>query len=111
MRITPARRRGSGGRRCEGADHRLARGQPRRLDPEGRTADVVQPDLVTEPDARRVAAVLAADPDVERGVRLAPLVRCDPHQPADAGNVDRDERVGRNELALLVETDELPDVV
>ena len=44
--------------------------QPRHRHPIGRGADVVQADLVEEMDRRRIAAVLAADADLQIGPRL-----------------------------------------
>src|SRR5262249_5783706 len=50
------------------SERRLGRRQPRHRHAEGRAADVVQPDLVAEGDAVRVAAVLATDADLQLGV-------------------------------------------
>ncbi len=47
--------------------HGLGGGQAGHRDPEGRAAHVVEPGLVEEVDGRRVAAVLAADADLEAG--------------------------------------------
>src|ERR671934_102198 len=41
----------------------------------------------------------------------AALLAGDPHEPADPRPVDGDERVGRDQLALLVQAEELADVV
>ena len=61
----------------------------------GRAGDVVEADLVAELDRARVAAVLAADAELEVGPRGAPLLDGDLHQRAHAVAVDGDERVDR----------------
>src|SRR5215468_10548974 len=67
--------------------------------PEWRARHVIERDLVAEGDRRRVAAVLAADADLEPIARLAPALDPDPHQLADAFAVDRHERVGVDDAA------------
>ncbi len=66
---------------------------------------------MAEPHRVGVAAVLAADPQLQALPGLAALLAGDLHQPADAGLVDGHERVGRDQLALLVQAEELADVV
>src|SRR5207302_10314369 len=72
---------------------------------------VVQAQLVAERDRRRLAAVLAADAELERRLRPPPSLDRQPHQVADATHVQRLERivlqntifqVPRQELALRV---------
>src|SRR6266704_4909429 len=46
---------------------RVGRGQTGDGDPEGRTGDIVEPDLVAENDRRGIAAVLAADAELDLG--------------------------------------------
>src|SRR5262245_26761174 len=73
---------------------RGARGrEPRDGKPEGRAGHVVEPELVAERDRGRVPAVLAADAELELWLDIAPLLRCDPHERADAIAVYRLERV------------------
>ena len=83
-------------------ERRLRRRQPRHRHAEGRAAHVVEPDLVEELDRRRVAAVLAADAELEVRLRRAALRHRDLHQLADAGLVDRRERVLLHDLVLGV---------
>ena len=52
--------------------------------PERRAGDVVEPDVVEEVDGRRVAAVLAADAEVQVGVGGPAVLGRGPHQRADA---------------------------
>ena len=85
----------------------LGGGQPRDRDAERRAGDVVQPDLVAEGDARRVAAVLAADADLQARSRGAARLGGDPHQLSDALAVEDLERVLRQDLAVDVLQQEL----
>jgi hypothetical protein len=85
--------------------------EPSGLDPIRRTAHVVEADLVAEHDRGRVAAVLAADAQVQLRIRGLALLARDAHQAPDPGLVHRDERVRGHQLALLVHPDELADVV
>src|SRR5216684_831625 len=71
----------------------LRRSEPRDRHAIGRTGDVIQSDLVAERDGSGIAAMLAADPDLEAGTGLAPARDADLHQLADAVAIDRDERV------------------
>ena len=48
----------------------------------------------------RVAAVLAADADLEAGSRLASKLDAGPHEGADADCVDRGERIAIEDLLL-----------
>src|ERR1700720_3980292 len=57
------RRSGLAGRPFAG--RRLRGGKPGDRHPERRARDIVEPDLVTEGDRARVAAMLAADADLE----------------------------------------------
>ena len=74
-------------------ERRLRGGKPRDGDSERRRADVVQPHLVEEMDRRGVAAVLAADAELEVLARLPPSLDADAHQIADALHVDRGEGI------------------
>jgi putative exporter of polyketide antibiotics len=60
--------------------------------PERRAADVVQAGVVEEADRGGIAAVLAADPELDVRGPLAPEPHRRPHELADAGLVDRGER-------------------
>ena len=60
---------------------------------EGRAGDVVEADLVAELDGLRIAAVLAADADLEVGARVASLGGGHLHQLPDASLVERGERI------------------
>src|SRR5882757_9597314 len=75
------------------AERRLRRSQPRDRHAIGRARDVIEPDLVTERDGSRIAAVLAANPDLEIGTRLAAARNADLDEFADAVAIDRDERI------------------
>src|SRR5262245_17448459 len=81
------------------AAHRRLRGRELRdRHAERRAGHVVQPDPVAELHARRVAAVLAADAQLELGPGLPALLRGDLHQRAHALLVQRHERVLRQDL-------------
>src|SRR5204863_3798920 len=66
---------------------------------------------VEEMNRRGVAAVLAADSDLQRGTRLASALDADADEIADALHVDRRERILFEDLLLLIDLQELPDVV
>src|SRR5439155_6605632 len=89
----------------------LSGGEARDRDPEGRARDVVEPDPVAELDARRIASVLAADPDLQARPRLAAQLHTDLHELSDAPLVELLERVGRQDLAPHVFGQELAGVV
>src|SRR5262245_59336866 len=64
---------------------------------ERRAGDVVEREFMAEGDRGRVAAVLAADADLELGARLAAALDADAHQFAHALAVDGDEGIaGKN---------------
>src|SRR5439155_17800134 len=71
---------------------RPARLQPAHRYPERRAGHVVQPGVVEEVHRVRVAAVLAADTDLQLRPGRAALLDGDAHQPADALGVQRLER-------------------
>src|SRR5262249_47660947 len=79
--------------------------------PEWTARDVVQAQLVAEADAVGVAAVLAADADLD--VVPAGPAALDPnfHQLADALEVDRLERVARHNVVFDVIADEAAVIV
>src|SRR5207249_6031354 len=89
------------------AQLRVSRREPSDRDPERRARDVVQADPVTELDACRIPAMFAADPDLEIPPDLATLLHAHPHELADAGAVDRLERIVREDALLDVVQEEL----
>src|SRR3546814_3356945 len=56
---------------------------------------LIEPQPLAKPDRGRVAAMLAADAELDTGPGLAPARRRDLDQFADALDIDADERVGR----------------
>src|SRR6185369_10880914 len=89
------------------AQRRMRCGQAGDRDSEGRAGDVVEAHVVAELDAVRVAAVLAADPDLEARARGAAPLDGPLHQAADTLGVDRHEWINRQDLALDVLRQEL----
>src|SRR5258708_5853159 len=69
----------------------------------GRAGHVVEPDLVADRHRGRIAAVLAADAELEVLARVAAALGRDLHQFAHALAVDRDERVDRQDALGGVE--------
>ena len=90
--VSCARGRRRGRRAPRVAQHRAAGLEAGDRHAEGRAGDVVQPDAVEEVDGLRVAAVLAADADLQVGPGRASLPGRDLHQPADAVDVEALER-------------------
>src|ERR1700722_17488234 len=81
------------------AERCLGGGETRDRYAERRARDVVEPDLVAERDRGRIAAVLAADAELEVLAHLAAALARDRDQFADALAIDRDERIdGENAL-------------
>src|SRR5260370_7961356 len=76
----------------------LSCGQARNRDAEGRSTDVVHPYLMAELHAVGIAAVFAADADLELLTGLAALFDAPAHQHSDALGVERLERI-RSEYA------------
>ena len=66
---------------------------------------------MAEFDRGRVAAMLAADADLELAAHLAAALDADPHQFADALLIDRDEGIGRQNAARGVDAEERGRVV
>src|SRR5437868_2705893 len=77
------------------AERSLRRGKPCDRHAEWRARHVIEPDLVAERDRSRIAAVFAANADLEALAHLAAALDADPHQRADAVAVDRYERIAR----------------
>ena len=78
---------------------------------ERRAGNIVQTNLVAELNGRRIAAVLAADTDVER--RIDRLAELDGHfhQLADANLVELCERIVLKDLNVIICGEELAGVV
>src|SRR5438132_1580616 len=72
---------------------RLRRREPCERHPEGRAADVIQPEPVAELDRRRLTAVLAADPNLQAFLCSSAALDRYPHQVAHAALVERLERI------------------
>src|SRR5687768_3733824 len=83
-------------------DRRLRRREARDGHAVRRRRHVGETGFVAERDRRRVAAVLAADPDLETWPRLPSTLDRDSHHGADAVAVEHLERVGRDDLLLHV---------
>ena len=66
---------------------------------------------MAERDRGRVAAMLAANADLELRLHGAAALDADLHQFADALLVDRDERIARQDAALGVDAEETRRVV
>src|SRR5262245_52221862 len=90
---------------------RLRRGEPCNRHAERRARHIFEAEQMAERDRRRIAAVLAADSDLEFGARLAPTLDADTHQFADALAVDRHERIGLQDAARGVGTKEACGIV
>src|SRR5215475_10557491 len=88
--------------------HRLRCREPRQRDAIGRAADVVEPDQVAELDRTGLAAVLAADAELQVRLRPPPPLDSGPHQVTDALLVEHLERVPLEHAVLEVEGEELP---
>src|SRR5262245_61810275 len=92
-------------------DGRLGRSQPGDRHTVRRTTDVIEPDLVAEHHAGRVAAVLAADPDLELFAGPAAAGNSQLHQSSDAVLIDRLEGIAADDVVLAIITDERTVVV
>src|SRR3954471_9725805 len=85
------------------AERGLRRGQPCDRHAERRARDIVERELMTEGHRGGIAAVLAANSDLELGAGLAPAFDPDAHQLAHALAVDGDEGIERDDSARHVE--------
>src|SRR5262249_48522865 len=74
-------------------ERRLRRGEARDRHAIGRRADVVEADVVEEVHRGGVAAVLAADAELQVAARPPPALDAGADDVADAGDVDRRERI------------------
>ena len=86
--MTPSRLAGDGL-----AERGLRRGETGDRHAVGRARDVVQSNLMAESDGRGIAAMFAADTDLQARASLAPARHADLHQFAHAIAVDRNEGV------------------
>src|SRR5919106_5490740 len=87
---------------------RLRRGQPGKGHPVRRAGHVGEPELVAEGDRAAVAAVLAADSELDLGIDSAGALDGDPHQVADPASVERLERVCLEDAVLEIAGEEHP---
>ena len=78
---------------------------------EGGAGHIVQPGAVAELHAGGIAAVLAADAQVQIGIRAPAQLRRHLHQTAHAGLVQLGKRVVLIDLPVIVGVQELPGVV
>src|SRR3546814_3460849 len=79
---------------------RLRCRQTRDGHPVGRGADIIETGLFAEMDARRIAAMLAADAELDVGARFAPAFGREVDQLPDAFDVKADERVGQEDALV-----------
>ena len=66
---------------------------------------------MAELDGLRIAAMLAADPHLQSGPRVASLGRGHLHQQSHAGLIERGERILLEDAVLQVGRQEMVDVV
>src|SRR5205823_3935485 len=105
--ILPARAAGGSGGDSTGRRHRrLRRRQPGDRHPERRAAHVVESRHLEELDRLGIAPVLAADPQLEIGLRLASGPRGQPDEPPHAEPVDRVEGAAVEDASLYVAVEE-----
>src|SRR6185503_3839754 len=79
---------------------RLRGRQAGNRDSEWRTRHVVEPQLMTQRDAARLAAVLSADPDLERRTHAATVFHGHSNELPDARRVEHAEWVVRQDSFL-----------
>src|SRR5688500_1689640 len=90
------------GKRSLGFQRRLRRGEPRERDAEWRAGHVVETGVMAEPHGLRIAAVLAADADLEILALAAPALDRDLDELAHAGFVERREGIFGEDLPLEI---------
>src|SRR5262249_19387662 len=93
------------------AERGLGGRQARDRHPERRARDVVEPDGIAERDRSRIAAMLAADAELEIVPRLAPALDRNLDELADAFTVERDERIDRQDALRRIGTEKARGVV
>src|SRR5262249_53733919 len=92
-------------------ERRLRRGQTRDRYAIGRTADVVQPDLLEEMDRGRIAAMLTADAQLDARTRAAAELHGRSHDRSHALGVEGRKRILIEDLLVLVDAQELADII
>src|SRR3954471_22984809 len=102
---------GSGLARRILAERGLRRRQPCDRHAERRARDIVERERVAEGHRGGIAAVLAADADLELGARLASAFDADAHQLAYALAVDGDEGIKRDNSARHVEAEKARRII
>src|SRR5579862_412552 len=90
---------------------RMRRGEARDRHPVRRAADVIQPHLGAELHRGGVAAMLAADAELNAGPRLAAALAADADQLAHAFLVDGDERVALDDSLPLIGAEKSAGIV
>src|ERR1051326_2831361 len=90
---------------------RLGGGEAGDRHAERRAGDVIEPDLVAEGDRGGIAAVLAADAELENVASLATARDRDSDQLADALAIERDEGIDRQNAFGRIRTEEARRVV
>src|ERR1700723_276254 len=93
------------------AQRRLRGGEAGDGNAEGGARDIVEPRLLAEGDRGRIAAVLAADAELEIGPGLAAALGGDGDELANAFGVQGHERIGLEQSLDGVEAEERGSVV
>src|SRR5438874_2207772 len=93
------------------SQRRLCCGETRDRDTEGTATDVIQTEPVAELHALGIAAVFAANAELDLGATLSAFVDGNLHELADAGLIERRERVLLEDLVLDVRHEEVAHVV
>src|ERR1700719_1257841 len=91
--------------------HGLRRGQPCDRHPIRRAGDIVEPDLLAESDRGRVAAVLAANAELQSGPGGASALNRYAHELTHPGNVEANERVVLQYPEPLIRSDKARGVI
>src|SRR5690242_15412426 len=81
---------------------RLRGGQPGDRHTVGRARHVIEADFLAEADRSRIATMLAADAELDARSRRLALFSRDPHQFADAIDIERHERILLDDALLPV---------
>src|SRR5437588_10933723 len=93
------------------AERGLRRRQTRDWHAEGRARNVIELGAVAEGHALRIAAVLAADAELDIRPRPATALSCNLDQRADAALIERHERIMLQDAALDVVRQESAGIV
>ena len=96
---------------CSLFERGLSGGQTRHRHAERRATHVGQAEPVAELHAVRVAAVFAADAELDVGAGAAAFFDGDLHQLADAGLIDRGERILLHDFQFLIRRQERAGIV